>query len=152
MLEWVVHKYVLHGLGKRKNSPWASHWHTHHRNSRKNDNYDDDYNYSFMKKTRRGEIFGLIKMALVHLPLLFYIPLFYATLIACAFRYYFMHKKAHLDVEWGKKNMPWHYDHHMGKNQDSNWGVTTDWVDKIVGTRMTHIDNYIIETFSNTKK
>jgi len=32
-------------------------------------------------------------------------------------------------------NMPWHYDHHMGKNQDSNWGVTVEWVDKLFNTR-----------------
>jgi len=38
-------------------------------------------------------------------------------------------------VEWGKKKMPWHYDHHMGKNQDSNWGVTVEWPDKLFNTR-----------------
>ena len=32
--------------------------------------------------------------------------------------------------------MPWHYDHHLGKNQDANWGVTTDWVDRVFGTRI----------------
>lgn len=41
-----------------------------------------------------------------------------------------------MDLEWAKKHVPWHYDHHMGKNQDANWGVTTDWVDKLLGTRI----------------
>ena len=46
-----------------------------------------------------------------------------------------MHQRGHLNVEWGKKNMPWHYDHHMGKDQDANWGVTNPFWDIIFGTR-----------------
>ena len=42
----------------------------------------------------------------------------------------------------GKKYVPWHYDHHMGKNQDANWGVTTDWVDKLAGTKSSHPSKY----------
>ena len=34
--EWLIHKYVLHGLGRRKKSMWAFHWHEHHRSSRRN--------------------------------------------------------------------------------------------------------------------
>ena len=67
-------------------------------------------------------------------------PLFYFTLVICGIRYYLIHKKSHLDPKWAKKNVPWHYDHHMGKNQDANWGVTTDWVDRVAGTRMYYID------------
>ena len=26
----------------------------------------------------------------------------------------------------------------MGKNQDANWGITTDWVDKVAGTKSSH--------------
>ena len=52
-----------------------------------------------------------------------------------AVRYFYFHKRAHTDVEWGKKKMPWHYDHHMGRNQDANYGVTFEWVDKLMGTR-----------------
>ena len=37
--------------------------------------------------------------------------------------YYTMHRKSHIDVAWGKKWMPWHYEHHMGKDQHKNWGV-----------------------------
>ena len=35
--------------------------------------------------------------------------------------------------------LPWHYDHHMGKNQNANWGVTTDWVDRLAGTRIKYL-------------
>jgi sterol desaturase/sphingolipid hydroxylase (fatty acid hydroxylase superfamily) len=32
--------------------------------------------------------------------------------------------------------MTGHYDHHMGKNQDSNWCVTRPWFDWVMGTRV----------------
>jgi hypothetical protein len=41
-----------------------------------------------------------------------------------------------LDPEWGKKTIPWHYDHHMNTNQDANWCVTKPWFDYISGTRV----------------
>jgi hypothetical protein len=28
--EWFIHKYVLHGVGKRKGSFWDFHWREHH--------------------------------------------------------------------------------------------------------------------------
>jgi len=136
LLEWAMHKYVLHGIGKNKKSAWASHWNTHHRRSRQNDNYDEDYKKGFFDKTVRSEILGLFVLSFIHIPTIFISPLFYYTLVVCAIRYYLIHKKSHLDVEWCKKHLPWHYDHHMGKNQDANWGVTTDWFDKVAGTRI----------------
>ena len=136
LLEWILHKYVLHGLGKNKKSPWASHWHTHHRSSRQNDNYDDDYNKGCFHFSVRGEILGLLALGVAHIPTILISPLFYYTLIVCAIRYYQIHKRSHLDIEWCKKQLPWHYDHHMGKNQDANWGVTTDWVDRLFGSRI----------------
>jgi len=47
-----------------------------------------------------------------------------------------MHRKSHLDVEWGKKWMPWHWDHHMGRDQNANWGVTLPLWDYALGTRV----------------
>ena len=136
LLEWGLHKYVLHGMGKDKKSNWASHWNQHHKKSRKNDNFDEDYLKGIFNESSRQEIVSLILLSMLHVVLFFIIPLFYITLLICAARYYYLHKKAHLDVEWCKKKLPWHYDHHMGKNQDANWGVTTDWVDKVFKTRI----------------
>ena len=79
---------------------------------------------------------GLILLALLHSPLYFLSLPFYLGLLYGGLGYYFVHKQAHLDPEWAKKHVPWHYDHHMGKNQDANWGVTTDWVDRLMGTRI----------------
>ena len=33
--EWAVHKHILHGRGRHKESLWAFHWHEHHRASRR---------------------------------------------------------------------------------------------------------------------
>ena len=46
-LEWILHKYILHGLGKKKNSWFNFHWHSHHRSCRKNSNLDENYNLAF---------------------------------------------------------------------------------------------------------
>ncbi len=46
---------------------------------------------------------------------------------------------SHLDPMWCRENLPWHYDHHMGPNQDMNYGVTTDWVDRLMGTREVYL-------------
>ncbi|GAB5477602.1 MAG: hypothetical protein Marn2KO_10690 [Marinobacter nauticus] len=40
------------------------------------------------------------------------------------------------EAEWGKKAIPWHYDHHMNTNQDANWCVIRPWFDYIMGTRI----------------
>jgi len=136
LLEWVLHKHILHGLGKNKKSSWSSHWNVHHKKSRKNDFYDDDYKKSWTSAGSRSEIIGLILLALLHSLILFVLPAFYVGVLCGGFRYYFIHKKAHLDPEWAKNNLPWHYEHHMGNNQDANWGVTTDWVDKLLRTRI----------------
>jgi sterol desaturase/sphingolipid hydroxylase (fatty acid hydroxylase superfamily) len=56
-------------------------------------------------------------------------------------RYFYIHKKSHLNVNLAKQNVPWHWDHHMGKNQDANWGVTTDMWDLIMKTRIKHLED-----------
>ena len=51
ILEWFIHKHILHGLGKNKNSFWSFHWHNHHKNARKSDNYDEDYKKGYDRLT-----------------------------------------------------------------------------------------------------
>ena len=63
-------------------------------------------------------------------------PFFTLTTYYCAWNYWHVHSQSHLDPEWGKKKIPWHYDHHMNTNQDANWGVTKPWFDYIMGTRV----------------
>jgi len=132
--EWFIHKYVLHGLGKKRDSYWSFHWHAHHKKCRKNNFYDGDYMTDWTGPPRREKI-GLFLLLLLHSPLIYYAPLFFITLVICAIRYYRIHKYSHLNPLWGKIFLKWHYDHHMGKDQDANWGVTTDWVDRLLDTR-----------------
>jgi len=135
LVEWLVHKYVLHGRGKNKKSFWAFHWHSHHKTCRKNKNSDINYKFPGGPPVKK-EIISLILATAVHFPLWYVSKLFYLAVVVLVIRYFYMHRKSHLNVEWGKKNMPWHHDHHMGKNQDANWGVTTDFIDLLMGTRV----------------
>lgn len=136
-VEWLTHKYVLHGLGKRKGSLFRFHWAQHHRIARKNAMYDKTYQEPFWRWKARGkEIAGIAGLALLHLPLLKIAPYFTAAVLFSSGNYLYRHRKAHLDVEWGKKHMPHHYDHHMGPNQDANWCVSYPWFDWILGTRL----------------
>jgi sterol desaturase/sphingolipid hydroxylase (fatty acid hydroxylase superfamily) len=137
LFEWIIHRYVLHGLGKRKDSNWASHWSVHHRRSRQNDHFDKDYLAVTEGGMNEGarEILGLIGLSLIQVPTFLLFPWYAGTTIFMAYAYFLVHRKSHLNPEWAKKWVPWHYDHHMGKNQDANWGVTLPIWDYILGTR-----------------
>lgn len=134
--EWAIHKYVLHGLGRRRQSFWSFHWHEHHNESRKNDMYDPNYErplYHWNAQTK--EALALLALGLMEAPLLPVAPFFTLTSWYCIAKYYRVHKRAHLDPEWARKNVPWHVDHHLGKDQNANWCVTKPWFDHWMGTR-----------------
>jgi len=131
LLEYFLHQ-ILHDF---KHAPFLfkHHFSRHHKISRKNDMKDASYNKIFDTSSlfEIGSIFfGLI----LHLPFLFFFPFFYAVLVFSAIQYYAMHRKSHINIEWGKKYMPWHYKHHMGKDQHKNWGVRSNIIDKIFKT------------------
>ena len=131
LLEWVIHKHLLHKLGKdKKNKFFAYHFYEHHRSSRNNLFYDEPS----LKET-----LSLAFLAFLHIPVWFIsIPLF-CGIIAGALRYYYVHRKAHLEPEWCRQNYPWHYAHHMAITQEKNWGVTTDIFDRLFGTRLIYV-------------
>lgn len=137
LVEWLIHKYILHELGKKyKNSIFRFHWSEHHKVSRKNKMVDASYYNPWWKDSSRSkEVYGLFLLALIHAPLLWIYPIFAASIMLYTAAYYFAHKRSHLDKEWGKKWLLWHYDHHMGKDQDKNWGVLLPFVDYILNTR-----------------
>lgn len=134
--EWIAHKYILHAKGKKKGSFWNFHFYEHHSAARKNEMVDADYLRPLGWTAQGKELAALVGATLVHLPLLPVAPFFVTTYAWCNYRYYTVHKKAHLDPEWGREHLPWHYDHHMGPNQDANWCVTKPWFDDIMGTRI----------------
>ncbi len=134
--EWVAHKYVLHGLGKRKSSFWAFHWHEHHGESRRNDFRDVAYEQPLLGwHSQAKEAVALTALLATHLPLAPVAPFFTGTLVWSAVDYYRKHKRSHLDPEWAREHLTWHYDHHMGPDQNKNWCVSRPWFDHIMGTR-----------------
>ena len=135
LIEWAAHKYLLHNFSHRIFS--HSHFSVHHRNCRKNNNYDQDYENFPPKTLDEGlmEISLLLSGIALTSPLAFISFYLWLGLLFHACLYYFLHRKSHMDVDWGKKWMPWHYEHHMGKKQNSNWGVTNPVFDYVFGTR-----------------
>lgn len=136
-IEWYVHKHILHEKGKNKASFWNFHWGEHHKTARKNDFKDESYTKPLFEEwnPQSKEAAALIAGAASLLPIAPLAPGFTAGMWFSAWNYYRVHKKSHLDVEWGKKHLPWHYDHHMGKDQNKNWCVTFPLWDHVMGTR-----------------
>lgn len=135
LIEWTTHKYVLHNMGKKRKSFWSYHWHEHHNNSRKHEFYDESYTQGFFSGSRLKESIGILGLAALQVPFIAVAPWYVLTTFAYAGLYLWAHRKSHLDVEWGKKWLPWHYDHHMGKDQDKNWCVLFPWADWVFRTR-----------------
>ena len=135
--EWVLHKYVLHeGARRNKKSFFRFHWVEHHRQVRLNGHVDPDYERSVFGTHAQGKEAACIAIgAVLHAPLFPVAPLFTATVWWSAFDYYRKHKRSHQDPEWARQNLPWHYDHHMGPDQDKNWCVTWPFFDHVMGTR-----------------
>ncbi|OTG86865.1 sterol desaturase family protein [Acinetobacter sp. ANC 3813] len=141
--EWVAHKYILHGTHRAGKSRWSpspsnmkSHW-EHHREVRKTNFEDFGYVEGLKNWRTQNEVLSLAVAVGVFAPLFYPVSkgmslaVFYA-----AGNYYYIHRRAHLEPEWARKKIPWHYDHHMNSNQDANWCVTKPWFDYVMGTRV----------------
>ena len=133
VLEYCLHRWLLHN---RNRKTWfRNHFGNHHRIARKNMMLDSK-SLDVVQVTGDPEVKGLIVLAGVHMPVAFLWPFGYAVLVISSFTYFFVHRRAHQDFRWARERLPWHYDHHMGKNQNMNWGVRLPWVDWLMGTRV----------------
>lgn len=138
--EWLIHKHLLHGRGKRRDSFWSFHFHEHHRASRTHDMIDADYHRPLLGwHAQTKEAAALALAALAHAPLLPVAPGFTLGVWTSMALYYHRHKKAHLDPAWARQHLPWHTDHHLGPDQDQNWCVTFPWFDHVMGTRVPYV-------------
>ncbi|MCB9033638.1 MAG: sterol desaturase family protein [Chitinophagales bacterium] len=139
--EWYFHKYVLHGQGKKKASFWRFHWAVHHRTVLKENYEDSDYKQNIFAawNPQSKEVASLAVAAVAVAPFFPVAPGFVSALWLSQYNYYRVHKKSHLDPEWGYKYLPWHYDHHMAPDQDQNWCVTFPLWDHVMGTRVRYI-------------
>ncbi len=135
--EWFIHRFVLHGLGRKRGTFWAFHWSEHHRAARRQGMFDPDYERSiFGWHAQSKEALGLLVAALVHVPLFWVQPFFAGAVVYAIGNYYYRHRRSHLDPAWGYRNLRAHYEHHMGRDQDVNWCVSRPWFDWILGTRV----------------
>ena len=125
-LEWFVHKYIFHKLGKKRGSIWAYHLKEHHKTARKNNFVD--------KKVSKIEIFGMIFLVLIHLPFLWISVGFFAGTAIYAVAFKIIHEYQHRNPEFTKKYMRWHWEHHM-KDSNKNFGVVACWADHYLKTR-----------------
>ena len=138
LVEWIAHRYFLHNFSKRLFS--NSHFSVHHKKCRKHNNFDDDY-LNFPPSSLGGggsEIVLLVSLIVAFTPTILISFWLWVGLLGHSCLYYFLHRKSHVDVEWGKKWMPWHWDHHMGRDQNCNWGVTNPTFDYVFRTRKTY--------------
>jgi len=133
--EWYAHKRILHDLGRDKKGIMHSHW-DHHRDTRRTAFRDPIYTDTWYNDRALQEAMGVGALAVFFAPLFPVAPFFTGTVFYSAYNYWRVHRKSHRDPEWTKKHLPWHYDHHMGMDQDLNWCVTRPWFDYIMGTRV----------------
>lgn len=141
-VEWYAHKYVLHGTprpGEGRSSPrpelMKSHW-GHHKTVRSLAYEEPGYAEGLKSERVRLEVKSLLTAAGVVTLAAPVAPFFVLGAWYSTANYFYVHRRSHLDPEWGKKNVPWHYDHHMNSNQDANWCVTRPWFDYLMGTRV----------------
>lgn len=146
--EWFAHNVILHGkhrVGKPRYSPvpksMKSHW-EHHREVRKQKYYDDGYHQGLKNWRTRNEIGSLAVVTVVASSVAYpFSKGMAAAFVYSAGNYFYTHRRSHMEPEWGKKTIPWHYDHHMNSNQDANWCVTKPWFDYLMGTRVVSSDD-----------
>ena len=133
VLEYSLHRWLLHN---RKRKQWfKTHFGDHHKIARKNMMLDSK-SHEPIQITGDPEIKGLIALGVIHAPISIWYPFAYATLVLASITYFLVHRRAHQDFRWAREHLPWHYDHHMGKDQNVNWGVRLPWVDIVLGTRV----------------
>ena len=127
LMEWVVHKYFLHNLGKKKASLFSFPWGVPHREARKNSFADP--------KVSPREFVGVFFLCLISSPIILVSPWVYTGMFVHAMVYLVIHNYAHKNPDWCYKYLRWHYDHHMGKDQDKNWCVVHPLADYLLRTR-----------------
>jgi sterol desaturase/sphingolipid hydroxylase (fatty acid hydroxylase superfamily) len=136
--EYSLHRWLLHKWGAKKGRPFSFHFYGHHSTARLNKFFDKTYVGFPLKWNAAGkELAALIFIAVMHTPVYLYSPPAYFVLIFSICQYYYVHRKSHRNPMWAKEKIPWHYDHHMLINQNMNYGVRSDIIDKILGTRVT---------------
>lgn len=141
-MEWFVHKYIFHELGKRKGSRFRFHYADHHKDTRRHKGGDPAFESSRMEWNAHGrEFWGIIGALVLLSPSILIAPAFWIAAAISGINYHRIHRKSHIDPQWCKEKLPWHWDHHMGGRDatNANWCVTCEWFDKLMGTRVVYL-------------
>jgi hypothetical protein len=135
--EWMIHRFLLHGLGRRGESFWHYHWNRHHLFARRYGMIDPDYRgWPLRWNTHGKEALLILAAVLVHGPLFGIAPGYVAGVYFALACYYIRHRKAHLDPAWARRHLPWHWEHHMGAEPEANYCTTWPWFDWVMATRV----------------
>lgn len=135
--EWAIHRFLLHGLGRRRASVWHYHWNRHHRLARSHGMVDPDYRgWPLRWNTHGKEVLLILGAVLAHGPLAGMAPAYVAGVYFALGCYYVRHRKAHLDPAWARRHLPWHWEHHMGGDPEANYCTTWPWFDWVMRTRV----------------
>ena len=125
LVEYLVHRFLFHGHGRKSSSPFGFHLREHHRISRLNGFIDE--------RVSQNELIGLPILILLHSPfLLIAVPFFY-TLVAYSALFIIVHNMLHRNPRFAQRYFWWHWNHHM-RDQNKSWGVVLPITDIIVGT------------------
>ena len=125
LIEYLVHRYLFHGFGKKKDSIFAYHLRDHHLISRKNDFIDN--------KLSAHEALGVVFLVALHVPALFLSAYLFAGIAVYAFLFVVLHNTMHKTPGLAEKYFWWHWNHHM-KNQNKSWNVVLPIFDLLTGT------------------
>ena len=125
LIEYLVHRYLFHGLGKKKDSIFAYHLRDHHLVSRRNDFIDN--------KLSAHEAIGVVFLVALHVPAFFLSLYLFAGIAFYALLFVVLHNTMHKTPGLAKKYFWWHWNHHM-KNQNKSWNVVLPIFDLLTGT------------------
>ena len=84
IVEYAIHRWIFHTIGKKKGHPLSFHVHDHHKTCRRNALFD----VAYKKIGTSEEFWGLLFLAVMHVPLAFFLPYFYCAIIFSIMSYY----------------------------------------------------------------
>jgi len=125
VIEYIVHRYLFHGLGRKRNSIFAFHLREHHLIAKRNEFID--------KKISNNEIIGIPLILAAHIPIIFFAPYFYIAASLYGIAFILVHNIIHRNPGIAQKYFWWHWNHHMS-NQNKSWAVVVPILDKIIGS------------------
>ena len=133
LFEYLAHKYILHNY-KLWPRFFQAHFSEHHKHTKRHGMIDPKYHEGVTRNLREIAILSVI--AISHLPLFAISPALYIAILYSLLAYFIIHALSHSVDGFGRRWVPWHYDHHLGKQSNKNWGVRLPIFDWLFGTRV----------------